>query len=145
MVIAIIGESCVGKSAIAKELSQRLGGTIYTGKDYTRLAKSETEAEAVFIAMLKEACDGETIIYVITENDHLTLLPDDAIKIVILADLDTIKERFAKRTNGNLPAPVAAMLEAKHGMFDNLDCHLRIDNVGEDISAACEKIIEILV
>ena len=41
MVIGIIGESCTGKSTLAKKLQSILGADIYTGKDYLRLAKND--------------------------------------------------------------------------------------------------------
>ena len=28
---------------------------------------------------------------------------------------------------GNLPLPLEKMLEAKHGMYDNLECNLKLD------------------
>jgi len=45
MVIGIFGISCTGKSTIASEISNRINATIYTGKDYSRLAKNEADAE----------------------------------------------------------------------------------------------------
>ena len=62
--------------------------------------------------------DGAHIIYVIAEKEHLALLPEGAVRILVTADLENIKNRFAQRMHGNLPAPVAAMLERKHGCFD---------------------------
>ena len=44
MVIAVIGENCSGKSTLANEIRQAVGAEIITGKDYIRLAKSESEA-----------------------------------------------------------------------------------------------------
>ena len=41
MLVAIFGESCTGKSTLAGMLKERLGGEIWTGKDYLRLARSE--------------------------------------------------------------------------------------------------------
>ena len=58
------------------------------------------------------------MIYVTTEKEQLALVPIGAIRILVTADIDTRKERFAARMRGNLPAPVAAMLERKHGCFD---------------------------
>jgi len=134
--IALIGESCVGKSTIAAELAQRTGAKTYTGKDYLKLAKSEVQARAMFAEVLSEG----GVIYVITEQEHLALLPPNVIRVVLTADLDVIKQRFAQRTNGNLPPPVAAMLEAKHGMFDDAKCNLRFHNA-DDVSAVCDKIL----
>ncbi len=118
MVIGIIGENCTGKSTLAEEIQNRIGGEIVTGKDYLRLAKSETMAAALFKKQMKEALTGETILYVISEPDQVKLLPEGAVRILVKADLDDIKARFKARMRGNLPAPVEQMLERKHGMFD---------------------------
>lgn len=67
MLISIIGENCSGKSTLASVLSERLGGEIITGKDYLRLAKSASVAEALFRKKLASAVDGENLIYVISE------------------------------------------------------------------------------
>ena len=92
MVIGIIGESCTGKSTLAKKLQSILGADIYTGKDYLRLAKNENMAKKLFQKQLEAAMCGPNIIYVISEKEHLTLLPDKAIRILVTADLDVIKE-----------------------------------------------------
>lgn len=118
MLIAIFGESCTGKSTLAKTLKASLGAEIYTGKDFLRLAKNEAIAAKLFQKKLDNAATGENIIYVIAEKEHLALLPARCIRILVTADLDTIKERFAARMRGNLPTPVATMLEKKHGSFD---------------------------
>lgn len=118
MVIGIIGENCTGKSTLAEEIQKRVGGEIVTGKDYLRLAKSEAMAAALFKKKLAAALTGENILYVISEQDQVKLLPEGAVRILVKADIDTIKARFKARMRGNLPAPVAEMLERKHGMFD---------------------------
>jgi len=142
MVIGIIGESCTGKSSIANELSKRINAKVYAGNDYTKLAKSETEARQMFSESLNASESGDAIIvYVITEAEHITLLPPKALRVLVTADLDVIKERFAKRMNGKLPAPVAAMLETKHGMFDEERNDLHIHNVGRSISDICDRIL----
>jgi len=120
MVVGIFGESCTGKSTIAEELSGRTNAKIYSGKDYLKLAKNENEAKAKFREMLNSSeAAGENVIYVIAEKEQLSLLPEKAVRVLTTADIDVIKKRFAKRMNGVLPAPVAAMLEKKHGLFDN--------------------------
>ncbi len=128
MIIAVIGESCTGKSTLAEKLKADFNATVYTGKDYLRLAKSPAEAENVFKNMLQNSVKGENIIYVIAEKEHLKLLPEGCYKILVTAPLDVIKERFAARMHGNLPAPVAAMLEKNHGMFDNTLCDFHYAN-----------------
>ena len=118
MVIGIFGESCTGKSTLAAMIAGRYPCEIFTGKDYLRLAKNESVAQSLFQEKLNGALNGANIIYVIAEPEHLSLLPAGAIRILVTADLETIKSRFAQRMRGNLPAPVAAMLEKKHGCFD---------------------------
>jgi cytidylate kinase len=118
MVIGIFGESCTGKSTLAQMISERFSCEVITGKDYLRLAKNESIAKALFQKKLLAAVSGENLIYVISEKEHLPLLPELACRILVTADLETIKSRFAQRMRGNLPAPVAAMLEKKHGCFD---------------------------
>ena len=118
MVIGIFGESCTGKSTLAEKIAASFPCVVFTGKEYLRLAKNENIAKGMFQKKLAAAVDGENIIYVISEKEHLPLLPEGALRILVTADLERIKSRFAQRMRGNLPAPVAAMLEKKHGCFD---------------------------
>lgn len=46
---------------------------------------------------------GDDLIYVITEKEHLSFLPDGAVRVLVTAELDTIKERFKARMHGVLP------------------------------------------
>ena len=121
-----------------KKIKETLGGEIITGKDYLRMAKSESESVSLFREKLCRAVSGDNIIYVIADPDHVKLLPDGAIKILVTADLETIKERFKARMHGNLPAPVALMLERKHGMFDSGEYDYRFDGAAGDAEAFCE-------
>ena len=127
MVIGLIGENCTGKSTLAERIGDAIGAEIVTGKDYLRLAKSEPEARRLFMEKLKAAVDGGNVIYVITEKEHIALLPEGAVRILVYADIDTIKERFRARMHGNLPAPVERMLEMKHGSFDGGEYDFRYD------------------
>ncbi len=124
MLIAIIGENCVGKSTLAEFIKGEIGGIIYSGKDYLRLEKSPTVAKEKFKNQLIDAVNGENVIYLITETEHLDLLPKGAKRIVLTADLDVIKERFKVRMRGVLPPPVEKMLENRHGIFDRTDCDI---------------------
>ena len=138
MLIAIIGENCVGKSTLAKKISEKHGATIYSGKDYLRLEKNPSLALEKFKKLLQASLTGEDVIYIITEKEHIQLLPEGAFRIVLTAELDTIKARFKERMRGNLPMPFEKMLEAKHGMYDNLACNLKLDgnyNVEEVVGA----------
>lgn len=144
MVIALIGESCTGKSTLARELCRRFGGEVITGKDYLRFAKSPSEAEALFRQRLAAAMTGEPLIYVISEPEHLDLLPKGALRVLVTANLASIQARFRDRMGGTLPPPVEQMLERKHGVFDNGDYALRYDSDREDVQAACHRLEEIL-
>ena len=137
MVIGIIGENCSGKSTLAEMIKAELGAEIITGKDYLRMAKSESEAVSLFREKLRRAVSGDNIIYVISDPEHVKLLPDGAIRILVTADLETIKERFRARMRGNLPAPVALMLERKHGMFDSGEYDYRFDGATGDAESFC--------
>ena len=141
MVIALFGDSCTGKSTIAKQLAQQLSAEVYSGKDYLKLAKSESIAAALF---KKKLCGGEKIVYVISEKQQLALLPEDCIRVLVTASLETVKERFAVRMHGTLPAPVAAMLERKYGQFEAEPHDLCVDTDTLSAEEAVNR-IQILV
>lgn len=141
MLIGIIGESCTGKSTLADELKAQLQAEVFTGKDYLRLAKNEAIAQKLFTKKLESAVNGDTVIYVISEKEHLALLPEGAVCILMCADLELILDRFAQRMRGILPPPVKAMLEKKHGIFDSIDYDYRIFN-GEGTDEVCAALEE---
>lgn len=140
MVIGILGESCTGKSTLAEKIATLFPCEVFTGKDYLRLAKNENIAKVMFQKKLTAALTGESIIYVISEKEHLPLLPEGALRILVTADLKLIKSRFAQRMRGNLPAPVAAMLEKKHGCFDAEHYDIHVVSGGTDLDAVVEQI-----
>ena len=142
MLIGIIGENCSGKSTLAGVLQTEFGAEVVSGRDYLRMAKSESEAEALFRERLRNAVEGSDLIYVISEPELVRLLPDGAVRILVHADLNTIKERFRARMRGNLPAPVERMLEAKHGVFDDGGYDVRFDGVNGDAAALCAALRE---
>lgn len=143
MVICLFGESCTGKSTIAAELAKKKEAKIYTGNEYLKLAKNESEAKKNFKMILEENVHTETIvIYVVSDKEQLEFLPEGTIRILVTADLDVIKERFAQRMGGHMPAPVAAMLERKHGMFDKEEYELKLE--GETVQDSCEKVKKLL-
>lgn len=145
MVIAIFGESCTGKSTLADALKDRLDAKIYSGKDYLRLSKSEADSEALFRQTLARAAEnGETLIYIISEKEQLKLLPADCLRVFVTAGLETIKARFAKRTGGKLPPPISAMLERKHGTFDNEAHDIHIVSDEADAREACDSILRLV-
>ena len=145
MVICLFGESCTGKSTIAEQLKKKVDAKVFTGKDYIKLAKNEDEAKKQFIELLKHnETTSEVLIYVVSEKEHLALLPEKTIRVLLTAELDVIKERFSKRMNGKMPAPVAKMLESKHRMFNSEKHDLHIHGVDGDIDEICEKIYSLI-
>ncbi len=140
MVIGIFGESCTGKSTLADKIARSISCEVFTGKDYLRLAKNEGIAKALFRKKMEEAISGENILYVISEKEHLSLLPEGALRILVTAELEMIKSRFAERLRGNLPAPVAAMLEKKHGCFDAEPHDIHVVSGGTDLDTVVEMI-----
>ena len=140
MVIGIVGENCSGKSTLAAAVRAALGGEIVAGKDYLRMAKGEAEARALFRQKLKDAVSGSHVIYVISEAEQLALLPDGAVRILVSADLDTIKRRFRERMHGHLPEPVERMLEKKHGLFDGGAYDYRFDGASGDAASLCAEL-----
>ena len=142
MVIGIFGESCTGKSTLAEKNAASLPCEIFTGKDYLRLAKNENIAKVMFQKKLTSAVNGEHIIYVISEKEHLSLLPEGTLRILVTADLELIKARFAQRMRGNLPAPVAAMLEKKHGCFDSEPYEIHVISDESDLDEVVSRIMK---
>ena len=139
MLICIFGESCTGKSTLAEAITAEFPCEIMTGKDYLRLAKNETIAKKLFQKKLCEAVTGENLIWVVAEPEHLALLPEGAVRILVTAELEQIKARFARRMRGNLPAPVAAMLEKKHGCFDAAPHEIHVISGETDPTAVCQQ------
>ena len=142
MVIGIFGESCTGKSTLAGKLMEKIKCEVFTGKDYIRLAKNEQIAKKLFEKRLIEAVTGENLIYVISEKEHLSLLPEGAYRVLATADLALIKERFAQRMHGVLSAPVQMMLEKKHGCFDNEKCDVHMISGKDNIDEIAETIMK---
>ena len=142
MFITIFGESCTGKSTLADALKERTGAQVYSGKDYLRLAKSEGVAKALFQKQLRGAAAGEgDLIYVIAEPELLALVPEGGVRVLVTAELDQIKTRFAARMGATLPSPVAAMLERKHGCFDQMPHDVHMASGEDSLEAVCEKIL----
>lgn len=136
MLICIFGESCTGKTTLAQQLLPYCNATLYHGKDYLRLAKNEAEAKRKFRTLLENAAEGDgSIIFVTTEKENLSLLPEHCVRILVTAPLPVIQERFAKRMGGTLPQPVAEMLARKHGCFDFEPHDLLVENGQEDFGA----------
>ena len=103
----------------------------------TAVPGKSTIAAALFQKKLR---GEETILYVISEKDQLALLPEGCVRVLVTAGLATIKERFAARMHGNLPAPVAAMLERKYGRFETEAHDLRVDTDAVSAEEAANEI-----
>lgn len=142
MVIGVFGESCTGKTTLARLLETRLDARVYTGKDYLRFSKNESIAKKLFQKELEQAVSGKHIIYVISEPEHLPLLPEGTVRVLVTADMELIKSRFAERMRGVLPAAVGAMLERKHGCFDAELHHIHVISEETDLDAVCSQIAQ---
>ena len=82
MLIGIFGENCSGKSTLANAIVASLPSEIVTGKDYLRMAKSESEAKTLFQKKLGNAVSGDDLIYVIPEPEQHTHLHDHLFVVV---------------------------------------------------------------
>lgn len=140
MLIVIFGESCTGKTTLADRINSVANAKVYSGKDYLRMAKSEAEAKRLFLEQLSASVHGDNVIYIIAEREHLALIPNGAVRILVTAELETIKARFATRMHGSLPAPVATMLEKKHGCFDLEPHDFHVHNGAPDAEKICRSI-----
>ena len=141
MVIALIGESCTGKTTQANLLKCGMSAAVYTGSDYFKPAKTEPEAARLFRKLPADHVDAENVVvYVISERDRLALLPDGCVRILCTAPLEVILERFASRMHGHLPKSVAQMPERKHGTFDDIPYDLRVDTSCEEPGDICARI-----
>lgn len=136
MVIGIIGENCSGKSTLASKIQSTLGGEIVTGRDYLRMAR------LLFQRMQRDAVHGGHVIFVISEPEQIRFLPDEAVRVLVKADLDTIKERFKAGMRGTLSAAVEKMLERNHGCFDDIAADHQCDGVNGNAGLLCAKIAE---
>ena len=141
MVIALMGDSCVGKSTIAALLQTKRNAELFSGKDYLRLAKSESAAEALFRKRLAEAVTGKDVIYILSETEQINFLPEGSRNILITASLESIKRRFTARMHGQLPAPVSAMLERRYGQFERERYEIKIDTEILSPEEACNEIM----
>jgi predicted kinase len=130
MLYIFAGQSCTGKSTVAEKMKGHIDAEIFAGKDYLKMAKSESEAWRLFYDRLVNAANKqESIIYVITEAEQLAKVKmiEGARVIKFAASLDVVKSRFAQRMKGNLPQPVEKMLEKQYQQWENQDADIVID------------------
>ncbi|HPQ39162.1 MAG TPA: hypothetical protein PLV45_02210 [bacterium] len=119
MLVIFFGPSCSGKSSVAEIVAERTGASVWTGKDYLRLAKNPSVAWTEFVSLLTAAArqpelEKDSVIYVVTGIPEIRIdVPEPVYlkRIRFTADIETLKSRFAPRTGGHVPPPVAAMLE----------------------------------
>lgn len=140
MVIGIFGEPCVGKTTLAEELRKRLGGEIWEDQDYRRMARYEAVAKKVFKKKLEAAVNGGNIVYVISEEENLALLPEKSIRVLMTAQLSTILARVAARHHGKLPEKLRGTLVRNHGCFDETPHHIHVVSETMDLNAICNEI-----
>lgn len=146
MVIVLMGPSCTGKSTVASELSQATGAVVYTGKDYLRLARSEPEAWAKFVAEITSRGSESPVVYVTTDRRDAERLRglNDTIFVRCTANLDTMKKRFAQRMNGQLPPPVAQMLERQSKDWEDVQADLYLDTTEPSPKENADRILSLI-
>lgn len=127
MLLLFIGPSCSGKSSTADEIRKATGASVFAGRDYLRLAKSETEARATFKIRLVEAAghsqlSEDSIIYVIGDARIAAELQLQNIAgarwVKFTASTETLKTRFAARAGGHTPPGIEQMLERQRTQFE---------------------------
>lgn len=129
MIIALIGESCTGKTTLAQSLQEVLAAKVMQGKEYLKMAKNPLQAKQVFQEYLNEYEQAnQYLIYVIAEQEQAAMLPDRTVRILMTADLELKLERFATRMKGTLPPPVEQMIRRNHGQFDQMAHDMHIHN-----------------
>lgn len=134
-----MGQSCTGKSTMVDKVKAIGDVEVYTGKDYLRMAKSESVAWELFYEKLLNAASNKdsskgTIIYLITEKTQLKRIIDieGSYKVKFTAPLDTIKSRFSQRMNGKLPQPVEKMLNNQYEEWENIKGDINVNTMIED-------------
>ncbi|MDY0140191.1 MAG: hypothetical protein RBR50_10860 [Candidatus Izemoplasmatales bacterium] len=142
MILCLFGESCTGKTSLLNLLKKQRDLSSYNGKDYLKLAKTESEARIRFQEILNNTSENELVVYVTTEKEDLQLLPKNTIRVYVTASLEVIKERFSMRMHGNLPKPVEMMLEKKHGTFDQMAYNVRLSSM--DLNQNLEILLNLI-
>ena len=139
MVYIFMGPSCTGKSTAVRRVKEIADVEVFTGKDYLRMAKGESEAWQLFYDKLINASSSkepikERIIYLITAKDEYIRIKDmeNLYKIKFSASIDAIKERFSHRMHGRLPQAVELMLERQYKEWEDIDGDITVDTSLED-------------
>jgi hypothetical protein len=131
MLYVLFGPVGSGKSSTAKELQKLTNGIVFAGRDYLRLAKNEHNAWNLFLQSLNDAAGQKgsasaCIIYVLASpNDALNI--DGATKARFTADIDVLKERFARRTGSTAGPQIERMLRHQSQEFENVVADLTFD------------------
>lgn len=152
MLLILMGASCTGKSSAAECISKEKNLRVFTGKDYLRLGRSESEARKKFDEMLKEASSSRewterSLLYIITDiSDIDKIKSEHAVRVLFTADTALVKERFSRRMNGHLPKPLEMMLEKQLKNWENVSSDLSLDTtelkpqeITNTIMSFCEK------
>ena len=144
MVIAIIGERCTGKSALAAAICEKVHARVFTGRDYLELADDPQTARHRFMELLSENTGEEQIfICIVTEHAQLALLPDDCFRVLCKSSLATVKARFSAMLESPLPQAISHMLMKQHGMFDGCRHHMTLDTEDADLSMLAVEILDL--
>ena len=148
MLLVFAGPSSTGKSSVAKEIKNRQNNyQVYSGKDYLRFSKNSGEAWKKFCEEITEAANSadKNVIYIITETEFVKDLTNiKGVRFIkFAADLATIKTRFATRTGGNLPQPLATMLERQVAAWEPVKADYCFDTgSGASVSEIADQVCE---
>jgi gluconate kinase len=145
-----MGPSCSGKTSVAKKLAERIGCSIWSGKDYFRLAKNQDEAWKIFLNMLRDASSktvlsAKSIIYLIgnpTElrNDLLTI--PNLKRIKFNTAISVLKNRFAERIGQKLLSlPLEKMIERQQVAFQTISADKEFDTSMQEVNSIVDAIL----
>lgn len=150
MFIMFVGPSCGGKSSTAKVFQEKFGLKIYTGKDYLRLAKSETDAWKVFTEICQTAKENKqlcshSVIYIASETDKFSdLAKISSFTVHFDASQEILEKRFAPRTGGFVPPPIKKMIEKQKNNWLAVEADFHIDTTESTADYSAEKVLQMV-
>lgn len=150
MLLVLFGPSCSGKSSVASIIRDRRGASVWTGRDYLRLAKSEQRAWRSFLDLLIAAAGNsgmseDSIVYVAADVGYVRRVVEQAhgaVPVRLVADLATLESRFAPRVGGAISPAIRAMLKRSRDAAAEEPAALAFDTTkmsGEEVAESILK------
>lgn len=150
MLYVFAGPSCTGKSAVADLMKAKYGVQTFAGKDYMRMAKNPEQAWQCFYEKMSEASEQETLteaslVFMVTEIDQLEKVKalKQARIITFTADSEVVKTRFASRMGGNMPAPVAAMIDKQMEAWQKIVDYPVVNTTASNVETTLEHLLSL--